>query len=182
MSQLPTHPWLVICAPCSLNGLPCGTASPPPAFPAWHPLNRPPPIPPSSSTLRSPECFNVSLGGVSPKCDIFSFGVILWELITQSKPWDGLSEFQVWEVWEMWDLTTQSRPWDGLSKFQVSGGGEGGRGFKGRMGGREEASLPRAMAQVEGRAQRVPGERRVPVKAESFGGRGRGFMRESGGR
>ena len=44
---------------------------------------------------RAPECFNESLGGISTKCDIFSFGVILWELVAQKRPWDGLSEFQV---------------------------------------------------------------------------------------
>ena len=44
---------------------------------------------------RAPECFNDKLGGVSTKCDIFSLGVILWELVTQSRPWMGLNEFQV---------------------------------------------------------------------------------------
>ena len=44
---------------------------------------------------RAPECFNDSYGGVTSKSDIFSFGIILWELITQKRPWDGLSEFQV---------------------------------------------------------------------------------------
>ena len=28
-------------------------------------------------------------------CDIFSFGVILWELVTQTRPWAGLNEFQM---------------------------------------------------------------------------------------
>ena len=56
---------------------------------------------PSSSCLlislpfRAPECFNDKLGGVSTKCDIFSFGVILWELVTQTRPWAGLNEFQM---------------------------------------------------------------------------------------
>jgi len=50
---------------------------------------------PTLSHVRAPECFNESLGGVTTKSDIFSFGVILWELITQTRPWDGLSEFQV---------------------------------------------------------------------------------------
>ena len=44
---------------------------------------------------RAPECFNESLGGVTTKSDIFSFGVILWELISHTRPWEGLSEFQV---------------------------------------------------------------------------------------
>ena len=43
----------------------------------------------------APECFNDKLGNVGNKCDIFSLGVILWELVTQSRPWKGLSEFQV---------------------------------------------------------------------------------------
>ena len=45
--------------------------------------------------IRAPECFNDKLGGVSTKCDIFSFGVILWELVTQTRPWAGLNEFQM---------------------------------------------------------------------------------------
>ncbi|KAG1670201.1 hypothetical protein FOA52_014977 [Chlamydomonas sp. UWO 241] len=43
----------------------------------------------------APECFNDKLGGVSTKCDIFSLGVILWELVTQTRPWNGLNEFQM---------------------------------------------------------------------------------------
>ncbi|GAX74956.1 hypothetical protein CEUSTIGMA_g2402.t1 [Chlamydomonas eustigma] len=43
----------------------------------------------------APECFNSALGGVTTKCDIFSFGVILWELVTHQKPWQDLSEFQI---------------------------------------------------------------------------------------
>jgi serine/threonine protein kinase len=43
----------------------------------------------------APECFNDKLGGVSTKCDIFSLGVILWELVSQSRPWAGLNEFQM---------------------------------------------------------------------------------------
>ena len=50
---------------------------------------------PHCTSPRAPECFNDSLGGISTNCDIFSFGVILWELVTQTRPWDGLSEFQV---------------------------------------------------------------------------------------
>ena len=46
-------------------------------------------------TRRAPECFNDKLGGVSTKCDIFSLGVILWELVTQTRPWAGLNEFQM---------------------------------------------------------------------------------------
>jgi serine/threonine protein kinase len=29
------------------------------------------------------------------KCDIFSFGVIMWELCTLSKPWEGIPSVQV---------------------------------------------------------------------------------------
>lgn len=43
----------------------------------------------------APECFNDKLGGVSTKCDIFSVGVILWELVTSTRPWMGLNEFQM---------------------------------------------------------------------------------------
>ena len=31
----------------------------------------------------------------SEKCDIFSLGVIMWELCTLSRPWDGISPVQV---------------------------------------------------------------------------------------
>ncbi len=51
---------------------------------------------------RAPECFNTSIGGISLKSDIFSFGVVLWELIVGRKPFDDLSEFQVCPlVWTM---------------------------------------------------------------------------------
>eukprot|EP00798_Chlamydomonas_sp_ICE-L_P012514 gene12514-15727_t len=43
----------------------------------------------------APECFNEKLGGVSTKCDIFSFGVIMWELVAQQRPWNKLNEFQM---------------------------------------------------------------------------------------
>ena len=49
-------------------------------------------LPPS---VRAPECFNSTLGGMTTKCDVFSFGVILWELATQTRPWEELNEFQV---------------------------------------------------------------------------------------
>jgi serine/threonine protein kinase len=29
------------------------------------------------------------------KCDIFSFGVIMWELCTLSRPWEGIPPVQV---------------------------------------------------------------------------------------
>ena len=31
---------------------------------------------------------------MTTKCDIFSFGVILWELVTGTRPWEELNEFQ----------------------------------------------------------------------------------------
>ncbi|KAG1679812.1 hypothetical protein FOA52_012724 [Chlamydomonas sp. UWO 241] len=43
----------------------------------------------------APECFDAKLGGVSTKCDIFSLGIILWELVTQSRPWMELNDFQM---------------------------------------------------------------------------------------
>lgn len=66
------------------------------------PLTPLPPLPPQPlpTTPRAPECFNDKLGGVSTKCDVYSFGVILWELATQSRPWMGLNEFQVGVVFK----------------------------------------------------------------------------------
>ncbi len=44
---------------------------------------------------RAPECFNDGLGRITLKSDIFSLGVVLWELVTREKPYEALSEFQV---------------------------------------------------------------------------------------
>ena len=32
---------------------------------------------------------------ITEKCDIFSLGVIMWELCTLSRPWEGIPAFQV---------------------------------------------------------------------------------------
>jgi len=45
--------------------------------------------------LRAPECFNEVFGGISTMSDMYSFGVILWELVTRQRPWEGISEFLV---------------------------------------------------------------------------------------
>lgn len=33
------------------------------------------------------------------KTDVYSFGVILWELVTMEQPWSGLSPAQVCSPW-----------------------------------------------------------------------------------
>lgn len=38
----------------------------------------------------APECFDpVISGGLTEKVDIFSFGTLLWEMVTLKKAWDG---------------------------------------------------------------------------------------------
>jgi serine/threonine protein kinase len=44
---------------------------------------------------RAPECFNDALGDITLKSDMYSFGILLWEIMTQTRPWAGLTEFQV---------------------------------------------------------------------------------------
>lgn len=41
-------------------------------------------------TRQAPECFDTTLGKLTEKVDIFSLGVILWELVTRRVPWEGL--------------------------------------------------------------------------------------------
>ena len=95
----PTIVWQGVTKPCTpLLAFSRLTAAPYTSCPhSFAPLFEPslfdPPLFPRS--FRAPECFNDKLGGVSTKCDVYSFGVILWELATQSRPWMGLNEFQV---------------------------------------------------------------------------------------
>lgn len=46
---------------------------------------------PDAGTLAymAPECFNPEIGRLTPKCDVFSFGVILWELLARKRPWEN---------------------------------------------------------------------------------------------
>ncbi|KAG2496743.1 hypothetical protein HYH03_005152 [Edaphochlamys debaryana] len=39
----------------------------------------------------APECFDLgAAGGITHKADMFSFGVVLWEMLSGAKPWPGL--------------------------------------------------------------------------------------------
>ena len=51
-------------------------------------------LPPLSSR-RAPEAFDPLIGGVSTAIDIFSLGVIMWECVTRTQPWEGLSNVAI---------------------------------------------------------------------------------------
>ena len=44
---------------------------------------------------RAPEAFDPLIGGVSTAIDIFSLGVIMWECVTRTQPWEGLSNVAI---------------------------------------------------------------------------------------
>ncbi|GIL59077.1 hypothetical protein Vafri_14033 [Volvox africanus] len=48
-----------------------------------------------SVAYMAPECFNTDIGGLGPKTDIYSFGVLLWELLSGEYPWMGESNVQI---------------------------------------------------------------------------------------
>ncbi|PNH01131.1 putative serine/threonine-protein kinase [Tetrabaena socialis] len=43
----------------------------------------------------SPEAFDPAIGRLSSKCDVYSFGVLLWECITKEHPWAGESNVAI---------------------------------------------------------------------------------------
>ncbi|EFJ39615.1 hypothetical protein VOLCADRAFT_100754 [Volvox carteri f. nagariensis] len=48
-----------------------------------------------SVAYMAPEGFDPAIGRLSAKCDVYSFGVLLWELITQEHPWAGESNVSI---------------------------------------------------------------------------------------
>ncbi|KAG2493540.1 hypothetical protein HYH03_008354 [Edaphochlamys debaryana] len=43
----------------------------------------------------APEGFDPSIGRLSAKCDVYSFGVLLWEMVTSEHPWRGESNVSI---------------------------------------------------------------------------------------
>eukprot|EP00198_Chlamydomonas_reinhardtii_P012097 XP_001701434.1 predicted protein [Chlamydomonas reinhardtii] len=48
-----------------------------------------------SVAYTAPEGFDPAIGRLSSKCDVYSFGVLLWEMITQEHPWSGDSNVAI---------------------------------------------------------------------------------------
>ncbi|GFR47589.1 hypothetical protein Agub_g9322, partial [Astrephomene gubernaculifera] len=48
-----------------------------------------------SVAYMAPECFNTDIGGLGPKTDVYSFGVLLWELLSGEYPWRGESNVRI---------------------------------------------------------------------------------------
>ncbi|XP_071951805.1 uncharacterized protein [Antedon mediterranea] len=53
----------------------------------------------------APELLDPNLGALSIKADVYSFGVILWEMLTRETPYKGVSTFQILE-----GIRTSKRP------------------------------------------------------------------------
>lgn len=51
------------------------------------------PVPPFYP--RAPEAFNPEIGGISTALDVFSLGVIMWEMVTGDYPWEGLTSVAI---------------------------------------------------------------------------------------
>lgn len=43
----------------------------------------------------APECFDPSIGGLTTAADVYSFGVLLWEILTGEHPWSGKSNVAI---------------------------------------------------------------------------------------
>lgn len=107
---------------------------------------------------QAPECFNDELGGISTKADVFSFGVILWEMVMRKPPWGHL-EFP------------------GQIIYQVGSGGAG-EGAGGGGGAGEGAREGQGKGKGKGR-----GRGRVGVQENREGvgeGRGQGERQGNG--
>ncbi|KAG2488374.1 hypothetical protein HYH03_013063 [Edaphochlamys debaryana] len=43
----------------------------------------------------APECFDVSVGAITHKVDIYSYGVLMWEMLSGAQPWSGMEPVNI---------------------------------------------------------------------------------------
>lgn len=48
--------------------------------------------------LFSPEIINQCSSGISTATDVWSYAVVLWEMLTREIPYDGLTEFRIYSL------------------------------------------------------------------------------------